>query len=115
MNREKENINAYYMERTKAMIKEIEKEKIKKREELIKKYKDERAASHANDTALRYEIQKIISMSVNDGKNKKELESELLSNEKYAKYFSFIPNWINDGFNKKNSNVNRNFNRFISR
>ena len=115
MNREKENINAYYMERTKAMIKEIEKEKQRKREEFVKKYKEEKAAAYGNDIALRREIHKMIRDSISQEKDKDEVEKELLSNKKYEKYFSFIPNWVNDGFNKKNSKVNREFNRFNNR
>lgn len=114
MNHEKENNNAYFIERTKMMIKEIEEEKIKKREEFIKKYKEDRATALANDTALRYEIHKIISASVSEGKSKEEVERNLLSNEKYSKYFSYIPNWVNDRFNKKDSTVNCNFNRFFN-
>ena len=85
------------------------------RENFLKKYKVNKEKKVSEDTSLRFEIHNKINVRIGEGKSKEEIEQELLSNEKYEKYFSFIPNWINDGFNKKNSNVNRDFNRFISR
>lgn len=115
MNHENESIDAFFRQRAREFVLEVEKEKQRKREEFVKKYKEEKAAAYGNDIALRREIHKMIMDSISQEKDKDEVEKELLLNKKYEKYFSFIPNWVNDGFNKKNSKVNREFNRFNNR
>ena len=83
------------------------------REKFLKNYKVIKEKNVSEDTSLRFEIHNKINVRIGEGKSKEEIENELLSNEKYEKYFSFIPNWINDKFNKKDLIVKSSFNRSI--
>ena len=62
------------------------------------------------DTKIKLEIHGIISGEIRDGKSKEEIIKEL-SIPRYEKYEDFLDSWIEDGFNKRKTNINRNFTR----
>ena len=76
------------------------------------RYKVERSVKTGDDSILRLEIHRRISAYIIEGKNKEEILSIFSKEEKYTKYFSYIPNWIDDRI-KKDGSFDRSFNKFI--